>query len=279
MGLFDGIVDKVGSGIGDFAVSSILGGLTSGELNKSAVKANLDTERLKDLNQKRALASLQETGDFGAIRQDEATGGFTSTQPGGPSAAQARSRLAFGDTERALGLNEASRNFAFQLPTRAGAQGIVDRDNRGRVRELEKGMGDIASLKQRQFGGLQNTGGEANTTDAIGRFIASNELNREQQGLDLFNKQRESDLSILAQQIAANQPQVPAPGFTTGGPGATAAAAISQTPPPARVADISGAIPFATGGNFMKQLYDQQNQKRRDDQYALLVRTLGNQRA
>jgi len=248
---------------------AVAGGLMAGKTGSEANKANLQANReniaAQAANQDKALDLLRED----AIQN----------QLGGPDALKARGNLAFGDIGRTDRLNKAGTDFAFTLPTRADAQGIVDRDNQLQMANFEKGLGDIVSSRQRLGQGIQlpNSKFEGGTVDAIGRFTDANRFGGEREALDLYNKSRESDLSILEQQIAANQRQAPAPGYkTTSGAGANV---ITQLRPPSRVADLRGAVPWQAGGSTIQTLFAQEAQRKKDAQLDLLIRTLGNQRA
>jgi hypothetical protein len=97
----------------------------------------------------------------------------------------------------------------------------------------------------------------------------------------LFEEQGTRDQGLLATIVKNLQPQGPqAPGFTSGLPGAAAAQAVTGTPPMARIADPSGALPAAAVGTGISQLQQyyqgQADQEKRD---ALLNRLLENQAA
>jgi len=245
---------------------AVFGGLMAGKTGSEANKANLQANReniaAQSANQDKALDLLREDA--------------VQNQLGGQDALKARGNLAFGDIGRTDRLNKAGTDFAFTLPTRADAQGVVDRDNQLQMANFEKGLGDIVSSRQRLGQGIQlpNSKFEGGTVDAIGRFTDATRFGGEREALDLYNKSRESDLSILAQQISANQRQAPAPPYqTTSG---TAANVIAQSPPPARVADLGSAVPWQAGGSVIQTVMAQEAAKEKNRQFDELLRHLGN---
>lgn len=255
-------------------LGSILGGVSASETNEANIAANQANIAAAKANQEKGLQALT-GGDAFQTTTRTPGGGFDVTQPGAPFAAEARTDRAFGDIERAGQVNRATNDFAFTLPNLSSAQGIVDRDIANlKTSTIDPGIDALTKQLTRASGGLNISGFPALNAQGLGQLASQFDLNRETNALDLFNKQGEADLSLLSQIIASFQPQERAPGFTTGGPGGTAANVIAQTPPARTVPDLGGAIPFAAGGNLFGQL---QAQEERDKSRELLERLLKNQ--
>ena len=257
----------------------LLGGKTAAETNKANLAANRENIAAQAANQEKAIGSLQDVGPFGSTLRDPATGGFTSTQPGAPSAARARTTLATGDIDRAGRLNELGSGFNYTVPTLPAAQGVIDRENALQQTLYDRGLDQLLASRQRTGEGIQpaNSPFEAATADAIGRFAAQNRLGSKRDAIDLFNKARAADIGVLREGIAANQPQAGFPAFTTGGPGAQAANVIAQTPPRAAVPDIGGAIPFQATGGVVQDVMRQEQARQQNKNFLEALRLLGNQ--
>ena len=258
----------------------LLGGKTASETNKANLAANQQNIAAQAANQARATGALNLTTPFGSTLQDPDTGGFTSTQPGGPSAATARTKLATGDIGRAGRLNELGAGFDYTVPTLPAAQGVINRENALQQTLYDRGLNKILESRQRTGEGIQpaNSPFEGATADAIGRFAAQNRLGSERDAIDLFNKARAADIGVLQQGQIANQPQAGFPAFTASGPGSTAANVIAQTPPRAAVPDIGGAVPFQAAGSVVQDVMSQERARESNKNYLEALRLLGNQR-
>ena len=245
---------------------------------QAANKALVDTSRLdreaQARNQDKALAALQGSDAFQTTTRN-AAGGFDVSQPGGPNARKAREELAKVDaTIRAPGINAADRNFNFKLPTLADARGIVEQENSLNQATLDKGLSDIALLKRRQFGGIENTGEGGSTVDAMARFANENRRGSERDALDLFNKSAAADISLKDAIKNSLARQAPAPPFSSGGPGGTAANAIVQSPPRAAVPDLSAAIGPQSVGGVVKYLMDQEQARENNKNFLAALERL-----
>jgi len=270
----------------DTILGSVIGGFFDRSANKATNAAQQQANQANIVaqaaNQEKGLQALTGQSPFGtSTRNDQ--GGFDVTAPGAEDAARTRADLAFGDIARAGNINRATTDFQFTLPSLSDAQGIVNRDRALQdTGIIQPGLDKIALLKQRQFGGLNNTGETANTIDALSQFSAQNRIGGEQDALNLFNKSRESDNALLSQLIANNSPRAPAPTFSGGLPGGGAANVIAQSPPAATVPNLSGAINPATGSNVVSnilgELQRQEDISRSNKIWnALLNRGIGNE--
>jgi hypothetical protein len=275
MSIHGNILGGVASAVG----LGFLGSKTAAETNKANLAANRETIAAQAANQARATSALNLTGPFGGPKLDPETGGFISVQPGGQDAATARSSLAFGDVGRAGRLNELGTGFGYTVPKLSDAQGIIDRENALQQTLYDKGLSDIVASRQRTSQGIQlpNSPFEAATADAIGRFAAQNRLGSERDAIDLYNKARAADIGVLQQGQIANQPQAGFPAFTTGGPGATAANVIAQTPPKAVTPDIGGAVPYQAAGGVVQDIMRQEQSRQENKNFLEALRLLGNQ--
>ena len=266
-----GILSTVGGGLFDF--------LTAQETNKANRENTNALIASQDRNQEKALSSLTGSDAFSTVSRN-AEGGFDTSQLGGADAATARADLAFGDVGRAGTVNDATNNFAFSLPTLSDARGVVQGDNSLQQAQFDRGIDSIISQRQRTGGGIENQPHAAGTVDALSRFSQANRFGGEREALDLFNKSGQADVGLLQAILNANTPRAGAPAFTGGPPGGTAANAIVQSPPPAQSVDLSGALPFAAGGNILQQLQAQESaDKEREFLLSLFNRTQGNQSA
>jgi hypothetical protein len=263
MGLFSG-----DASFGDIAkplFGAIAGKITSEKVNEANVAANKANIAAQAENQKRAIDALSLKGPFSSTIRDEDTGGFTSIQPGSESAVEARSELARGDVERAKRLNLAGNQFQPTLPDVGAATDLARRDIARQQGEFDKSIGDLIASRQRTGGGMANEPFHAATVNALQRAANKFNVGAETKGLDIYNKQRTADVQLLAAIQAANQPQAGFPAYSTGGPGATAANVIAQTPPRAVVPDISGAILPQAVGNVAQDIM-RREQDRLDNQ-------------
>lgn len=260
-------------------VSGGLNYLTGQQTNKANTAANNATIGANAANQEKGLQALTGDSQFKNITRN-ADGGFNTTQPGATSAADARASAAMGDVDRISRINEATGGFDFKLPTIADAQGVVDRDlARIDTAIIQPGLDKIIKAKTRQFGGLNNSGADANTIDALSRFAAENKIGRETNAYDLFNKQAEADSAILSQLINNMQPQAGAPAFTDGTPGVSASQLIGSTKPPATVPNLSGAILPAAGSSVIDSIMAQQTRDQNQKNQIAIIRALGNEGA
>ncbi len=266
MALFDAIL----GGLLDFGTAS-----QTNKANRENTNAIIASDRA---NQETALQSLT-GGDAFATTTRTPEGGFDVSQLGGADAATARSSLASGDIGRAGNINELTEGFQFQLPTLSDARGVVEGDNALLQSSFDQGLEDIIIQNTRQFGGINNTNQTPAAIDAIARFADAKRFGGERDALDLFSGSRSNDINALLQQLSANQLQVPAPGFSTGGPGNVAANVIAQTPPHDPPIDLSGALPFAAGSSAVAQLQQESADAERNRQFLLALRTIGDQAA
>ena len=268
MGLLDGLIPAlVGGGLDLFAGQ---------EANTATLEAAKINAQAQKFNQNEALNALQGSDAFTNISRN-AAGGFDVKQQGGADAATTRSTLAAGDPARALKLNAADTNFNFQLPQLSDAQGIVSRDNTLQQGQFDKGVADVIGSRRRSFGGIENTGETPATIDALARFSDANRFGGEREALDLFNKSGLADIGLKNAIKASLASQAPAPGFTTGGPGGAAANVIVQSPPPNVPVDLGSTLPFAAGGNIVKQLQQAEQARTDNENFLEALRTLGNQ--
>ena len=266
---------------GDAAVSagsSLFDYFTADKVAEANAKASADNIKAQGANQERALNALPSEDEFKITTRD-GTGGFKSTQPGGLAAADARGQQAAGDASfRVPAQNAASRDFSFKLPTISDAQGLVDRDIGRNQEQYDFDTNQLVSLLGRKDMSRDNSSGFAPMAlDALSRSAKGRQVNRERDALSLFDSSAANDTSQLLRQIQANSPLAPAPGFTTGGPGATAANAIAQSPPPSQPADLSGALPFAAGGSLFSGYQAQERADTQNKQFLAAIRSLGNQ--
>lgn len=269
--ILGGVVGSIGGGL--------LAGKSASETNRANLLANRENIAAREKLQQDAIrATGNLTTPFGTTRQDPDTGGFESFQPGGLSAATARTTLASGDVERARRLNELGRGFTPTVPTLAGAKTIVQGDDALQRVLFERGLSDIVRNRQRLGQGIQQPGGpfEGSTARELGDFALRNRFGGERGAIDLFQKARAGDISALQQAQIANQPQAGFPAFTAGGPGTQAGAVIAQTPPAPVTPDIGGAIPFQAGGNIFASLVSQEQARTRNKDFLDALRLLGN---
>ena len=264
-----GILSTVGGGLFDF--------LAANETNKANRENTNALIASQDRNQEKALSSLTGSDAFSTVSRN-AEGGFDTSQLGGADAAQARASLSSGDINRAGIVNDATNNFAFNLPTLADARGVVQGDNSLQQAQFDRGIDSIISQRQRLGGGIENQPFEAGTVDALSRFSQANRFGGEREALDLFNTSGQADVGLLQAILNANTPRAGAPAFTGGPPGGQAAASIIQSPPPAQSVDLSSALPFASGGNILQQIQAQESSdQERKFLLDLFNRTQGNQ--
>jgi hypothetical protein len=268
-------------GVGGAVIGGLLGlggSLLASDAQGDANAANIQAQAA---NQEKGLNALQSSDPFKQTTRD-AKGGFTTEQPGADDAALARTTLAGGDIERALGVNAADTNFNFKLPTLQASRDVIEGENQAAFGQLQDGMNSIIANRQRTGGGIQlpNSQFEGGTAKALGDFVKSNPRGGEVAAMDLFNKAGTSGLALKNAIKTSLAPQAPAPGYTTGGPGATAANLIAQTPPIQQSADLSSALPFFAGSNIVGQIQQQQqNAQNREFLLDLNNRTVGNQLA
>ena len=256
-------------------LSAIAGGLIGGAFDKKAgdatnkanLLANRETINAQAANQEKSLNALQgSTPDATTTRN--ADGGFdTAFTRGGSS-----DLLAQGDVGRANAANSASSNFNFKLPDLASAQGVVDRDNSIAQSGFDKAFNQ-ATLRERQATGGIDSGFNGRTATALGEVSDKLRTNREQTALNLFDQSRNNDTSLLQQQISANQRLAP----QLNPVGATASASIAQSPPPAQIANLSGAITPAAGSNLVAQIQQQIANDEAQQRQMAFIRQLGDQ--
>ncbi len=264
-----GILSTVGGGLFDFLAAN-----ETNKANRENTNALIDAQAL---NQDKALSSLTGSDAFSTVSRN-AEGGFDTSQLGGADAAQARATLSSGDIDRAGITNDATGNFQFSLPTLDDARGVIQGDQALQQGQFDRGINSIISQRQRTGGGLNNEPFAAGTVDALGRFSQQNRVGGEVDALNLFNQSGQADVGLLQAILNANTPRAGAPAFTGGPPGGQAAASIIQSPPPAQSTDLSGALPFASGGNILQQIQAQESSdQERKFLLDLFNRTQGNQ--
>ena len=237
---------------------AITGGLFDVFAGREANRANLEAARLNRATsqeqQDKALGALTGSDPFQATTR-EGEGFKTTFGPAGTQAAETRNIQTLGDIGRARSVEDALAGFKFNVPTLADARGIVSRDQALQAGEFAKGVGDITKQATRQFGGIQNTGANAATIDALRRFSEANRFGGEREALDLLGKSNLADIGTLQQIIAANQAQGPrAPGFETPNVGPQASNVISSIRPAAIPVDLASTLPFAAGSSVIKQM-------------------------
>ena len=217
--------------------------------------------------QDKALGALQTDSPFQSITRN-AAGGFDVDQPGAKDAALARSTLAKGDVERALGVNAADRDFAFTLPDMASASNVVASENRRNQAQLQEGLSKIIKARQRTGEGVQVPGGqfEGATAQAIADYVKSKPMGGEVAAMELYNKSRMADIALKDAIKASLRGQYPAPGYVPGtGAGNVAAQAMAQMPLPSTPVDLSSAVPFYGISDAVNQYTAQARQRETDD--------------
>jgi hypothetical protein len=233
--------DWIGPAISAFG--SIGGGLLGSKAQQDTSQQNIAaTERMQD----KALSAYTGGSEFQeTIKTPE--GGFKVTQPGGKDAALSRSILAGGDIGRALDVNRLDRDLNFTLPTMQSARDVITGENLRNQGQFQQGLDKIIKARTRSGGGIQTPGSqfEGATAQAIGDYARSKPMGGEVAAMDLYNKSRVGDVELKNAIKNSLARQVPAPGFTGGaGPGASAAQVLAQMPLPAKVPDLSSALPF-----------------------------------
>ncbi|KKL47436.1 hypothetical protein LCGC14_2335550, partial [marine sediment metagenome] len=193
-----GVLDIVGGGLFDF--------LTARETNKANRENTNALISSQTANQEKALNAITGSDAFSTVSRN-AEGGFDTAQLGGADAAQARASLSSGDIDRAGIVNDASRNFSFNLPTLSDARGVVQGDNALQQAQFDRGLNSIISQRQRLGGGVNNEPFAAGTVDAIGRFSQANRFGGEREALELFNQSGQADVGLLQAILSANQPR------------------------------------------------------------------------
>jgi hypothetical protein len=261
------------------ALLGVLGGKTAAEKNKADIAANQANIAAQAANQARATSALGLTGPFGGPKPDPKTGGFVSVQPGGEDAARARSTLALGDVGRAGRLNLAGDQFQYTLPNLESATNIARRDVGRQQGTFDKSVQDLVASRQRTGQGMANEPFHAATVDALKRAADEFNVGVETTGLNIYNRQREADVGLLAAIQAANQPQAGFPAFTSGGPGATAANVIAQTPPRTQISDIRGAVPYQAAGGVVQDVMTAERAREDNRNFLEAIRHLRDVRA
>ena len=258
-------------------LSAIAGGLVGGYFDKKTgqatnaanLQANRENINAQTANQERSLNALTgSTPDVTTTRN--AGGGFDTDFKRGSGS----DVLNQGDVGRAEAANRAGADFNFKLPNLQAAQGVVDRDNSIAQSGFDKAFNQ-ATLRERQATGGIDSGFNSRTATALGEVADKLRTNREQTALNLYDQSRNNDTSILQQTIAANQRLAP----QVNPVGGTAANAIVQSPPPATIANLSGAINPAMGSNLVSQIQQQIASDEAQQRQMELIRQLGNQGA
>jgi hypothetical protein len=258
--------------------SGLLGMIGSKMTADAQTEANQANIAARAANQEKGMQGLTGGSAFQTTTRTP-EGGFNVDQVGGADAAKARGITSFGDIARAGKANKLT-DFDFTLPTQRDAQGVVDRDIGRRQGSFDKGVNTLLEAQRQKFGGVNNTGELPNTIDALSRFSDQNKFNRERDAIELFQKSRSNDLANVNAQLGNLTARAPAPVYTAGTPGATAAQLIAQTPPATQIADLGGAAPFMGGQAMLKDIQNQ-NMARENNKVIqqLLNRQMGNQQA
>ena len=267
-----GDVISIGGGIADFFSSRES---DKAQQKRAAADRAAADQRTSQLIEQSSKTVPKDTDFFNVDAE-----GF-SQQRGGPEAAIARELAHKGNIERtkAANLNILPN---FQLPTLADAQAVVAGDT-ARQRET------VVDPALRNFAIQANRANRDNNPALFGQYAKNlQELHgslRQDEGtkaLDLFNKQRQSDISNQQALLNTLVNRVQAPAFANDpSVGTNAPAYIAQTPIPANVANVSpAASAFGTISNQVAQYQARQNQERNNALIEqLLNRQLSNQPA
>ena len=263
---------SIGGGIADFFSSRES---DKAQQQRAAADRAAADQRTSQLIEQSSKTVPKDTDFFTADAE-----GF-SRQRGGQESALARELGARGDIARtqAANLNMLPN---LQLPTLADAQAVVAGDT-ARQRET------VIDPALRNFAIQANRANRDNNPALFGQYaINLQELQgslRQDEGtksLDLFNKQRQSDISNQQALLNTLVNRVQAPAFANDpSVGTNAPAYIAQTPIPANVANVSpAASAFGTISNQVAQYQARQNQERNNALIEqLLNRELSNQPA
>ena len=268
-----GIDAGIGTGL---VVGGLLDYLGGQEYNKALQEKTAADQAMAAKKEGRALGTLGTSGTAFTTRNLNQSGGSDEKQLGGATAAKVRSAGAAGDLQRQLESNALTRDFKFNIPDMATAQGMVDRDS-----ILAQGLIDQqynkATLREQQKPlGRGSSDYNANLMDAMGRVSDKTRFNREQEAVELLRKSQEGDVNNLIKELQARQLHFPAPQYQDRTPGATAAQIITQMPTRDFAVNASPlGLGAKAGSNLVGQLmaYEQTEADRRAQ--ADLIRQLG----
>ena len=121
-----GIDAGIGTGL---VVGGLLDYLGGQEYNKALQEKTAADQAMAAKKEGRALGTLGTSGTDCTTRNLNQYGGSDEKQLGGATAAKVRSAGAAGDLQRQLESNALTRDFKFNIPDMASAQGMVDRDS------------------------------------------------------------------------------------------------------------------------------------------------------
>ena len=266
-----GDVISIGGGIADF--------FSSREADKSArdladANRRAEQERTSQLIEQSSKTVPKDTDFFNVDAE-----GF-SRQRGGQESALARELGARGDIARTKAANlEMLPNF--QLPTLADAQAVVAGDT---ARQRETVVDPALRNAAIQF----NRANRDNNPALLGQYAKNiQDLQgslRQDEGtraLDLFNKQRQSDIGNQQALLNTLVNRVQAPAFVNDpSVGTNAPAYIAQTPIPANVANVSpAASAFGSISNQVAQYQQRRSEQESNKLLIELMRQMGNQNA
>jgi len=266
-----GDVISIGGGIADFFSSRES---DKAQQQRAAADRAAADQRTSQLIEQSGKTVPKDTDFFTADAE-----GF-SRQRGGQESALARELGARGDIARtqAANLNILPN---FQLPTREDAQAIVDQDA---VTERETFIDPALRNAAIQF----NRANRDNNPALLGQYAkniqdlhGSLRQDRFTKGLDLFNKQRQSDISNQQALLNTLVNRVQAPAFANDpSVGTNAPAYIAQTPIPANVANVSpAASAFGSISNQVAQYQQRRSEQESNKLLIELMRQMGNQNA
>jgi hypothetical protein len=259
--------DLIGAGL-DFwsAKEAEKGRQKSAALDRQAADARAD--RIVDLE-------LDKSGSFFD------TSGGVETQFGAPAALKARGILSSGDPQRAEQINAfTAAGPNFQLPTLADAQAVIAKDT---ARQRETVVNSALTNVAKQF----NRANRDNNPALLGQYAkniqdlqGSLRLDEGTNALNLFNKQRQSDIALAGNERRLYDLQAPAPPFAMNPATSNAAAFLAQSPIGQNVADVGGVAFPAAASNALAQYQQRQSQEESSRLLmALLERQLPNQGA
>jgi predicted regulator of Ras-like GTPase activity (Roadblock/LC7/MglB family) len=261
------------------AVADFFGGKST---NKANVESNNQNIAAQAANQEKGLNALAGSSNFGNTTRN-AAGGFDNTQVGGADAATARGQLSYGDINRANNINKTTNGS--MAPTFNSLQDAIafrrpDIDIQKNMFNDLAGKSTADTIRRTGAGNsnFANTN-NSNLFDLNQRFNFGENVG----GLDLYNKQGVADNALLQQIQQTNSLKAPAPGFTASNVGGTAANVIAQSPPPATIPDLGGAVGASAlsnlGSDINKRIANTNaaNQRAEDNKNLLeTIRLLGN---
>lgn len=233
---------------------SILGGglfdvLAGREANKANQAANQASIEAQAANQEKGLQALTGTTPTQTVTREG--GGFNvDFTPGGSADILNQS-----DITSAGRIGDVRGGFNFTLPDLAASKGLIQQDINTNREFATDSLNDFFANQSRKFGGLNISGEQPATIDAVRKLFAGLDLGGNERALNLLQSSQQGDLQTLLQQIQANMPLAP----TLTNPSGTAANVIAQSPPPATSPDIGlGTLLPAAGSNILSVLQQQE---------------------